>query len=407
MIPRRRLDLSWSDLAFGFRACLTRGHRGGDREALAPKVEAWWGPEHESVAVLSVRSGFDLLLRALDLPAGSEIVFSAVTVRDMARIAEANGCVPVAVDVDPDTLSPAADGLEAALTPRTRMIVVAHLCGSRAELADAARLARRCDLLLVEDAAQAFAGPSFKGSDAADVSLFSFGTIKSATALGGGVVRCRDAELAQRIRALQGSQPRQPASEFARRVLKCAALQLLATRPAYTGFSWACRVLRVDQDALIARSVMGFRGDGFFERIRRRPSAPLLALLHRRLHRSRAETFRERGRVGTDWVGRLPEPLRVGATARHNTWWVIPVRVDDPEALQCYLYGKGFDASRGSSSMVNLGEEVGASGGSCPQGQALMREILYLPVYPGVSAAERRRLLDVIESWLDARPVEP
>ena len=57
-------------------------------------------PADEAIVFLSVRTGWDLLLTALALPAGSEVVTSAVTIPDMVRIIEHHGLTPVPVDVD-------------------------------------------------------------------------------------------------------------------------------------------------------------------------------------------------------------------------------------------------------------------------------------------------------------------
>src|SRR5690606_8136562 len=78
MLPRGKLDIGWADLGVAARACLQMGDRG----AAQRRVAAAWSDAGEALACLSVRSGFDLLLQALALPAGSEILVSAITIRD-------------------------------------------------------------------------------------------------------------------------------------------------------------------------------------------------------------------------------------------------------------------------------------------------------------------------------------
>src|SRR5262245_21062104 len=84
MIPRNRPDIGWLDLFYGIGACFWPA----SRAAAAQRADQAWSPNGNTVVTLSVRSGFDLLLEALDLPAGSEILVSAVTIRDMTRIIE-------------------------------------------------------------------------------------------------------------------------------------------------------------------------------------------------------------------------------------------------------------------------------------------------------------------------------
>src|SRR5215211_8161039 len=100
MWPRKQLDIGWSDLAFGvFQVVLARSRPTG--RAI---VGEDWLPPQEAILSLSVRSGLDLLLTALELPAGSEMIVSAVTIQDMVRIIEHHRLVPVPVDVNGQTL---------------------------------------------------------------------------------------------------------------------------------------------------------------------------------------------------------------------------------------------------------------------------------------------------------------
>jgi hypothetical protein len=61
MIPRKRLDIGWTDLLFGFAACLWPG----SRERMRQRLERLWSPEGHGLACLSVRSAFDALLSVL------------------------------------------------------------------------------------------------------------------------------------------------------------------------------------------------------------------------------------------------------------------------------------------------------------------------------------------------------
>src|SRR5918995_705417 len=96
----------------------------------------------EGLVCFSVRSGWDLWLAAQGLRAGDEVLVSAVTHPDMVRIIRGHGLRAVPVDIDPRTLAPLPLALEAALTPRTRVVLVAHLFGGRMDLDVVARFAR-------------------------------------------------------------------------------------------------------------------------------------------------------------------------------------------------------------------------------------------------------------------------
>src|SRR5262245_6425144 len=196
MWVRKRLDIDWSDLAWAVWYCLARR----DAVAIARRIEQSWSPAGAAVACLSVRSGFDLVLRALELPAGSEVLVSALTIPDMVRILEEYGLVAVPVDIDLASLGPTRETLERAVSPRARAILAAHLFGSRMPIDELVAFARRRGLLVFEDCAQAYEGPAYAGHSQADVSLFSFGTIKTSTALGGGLLVIRDPGVRERVR---------------------------------------------------------------------------------------------------------------------------------------------------------------------------------------------------------------
>src|SRR5690349_16588862 len=159
MWPRKQLDISWSDLTFGLRQVVTPGAR----PTTAAVVGTEWVPADEAILTLSVRSGLDLLLTALALPAESEVIISAVTIPDMARIVKHHQLVAVPVDVDGGTLQPSIEHIERSVTPRTRAILVAHLFGTHIDMGPIIELAQQHNLLVIEDCAQAFVGSAYAG----------------------------------------------------------------------------------------------------------------------------------------------------------------------------------------------------------------------------------------------------
>ena len=128
MWVRKRLDMSWFDLNYALVRCSV------PQRSCRDQIEDNWSARDDSLVCLSVRTGFDLLLQALDLPAGSEVLMSALTIDGMVRVVREHGLVPVPVDVEIDTLAPSMDALERAVNSRTRLIVVAHLFGGQVDL---------------------------------------------------------------------------------------------------------------------------------------------------------------------------------------------------------------------------------------------------------------------------------
>ncbi|SFK79207.1 DegT/DnrJ/EryC1/StrS family aminotransferase [Lysobacter sp. cf310] len=400
MLPRQRPDIGWRDLVHAAAYAL----RGGDREraqaAAEAGADALAADGRRSLVSLSVRSGFDRLLATLQLPPGSEVLVSAVTIRDMIAVIEQHGLRAVPVDVDADSLSLDERALAAALTPRSRMLLVAHLFGSRMPLQAALAFARRNGLLLVEDGAQAYTGDGWFGEPGCDVSLLSFGPIKTATALGGAVLRFADPDLRERVRAAQACLPPQATRAFAQRVGKYALLKALTARAVYSVFCRACRVFGVDHDALINRSVRGFAGGDLFQRIRQRPCAAQSRLLLRRLRAYPPARASARAQRGERLLSALPlaRPGRAVAGSGH---WVLPVLSEDPPRLLAGLLERGFDATRGASSLYPVPGDAAPGVGDL---RRAMAAVVYLPAPEG--EADLRRLVAAVRATVaDAPPV--
>jgi dTDP-4-amino-4,6-dideoxygalactose transaminase len=410
IVPRHRLDVSLGDLLFALAAAI--GARKPDRRAA--RIASAWAGTDEGLACSTVRAGLDCLLSALDLPAGDEVLLSAVTHPDMARIVSLHGLAPVPVDLDLATLAPRSESLERAVTPRTRAILVAHLFGARFDLAEVAAFARGHDLLLIEDCAQTILGPDDAGDPRADVSLYSFGSIKTATALGGALVCVRRPELLARMRELEASWPRQPRREHALKAAKYSVLVLLDRPLPYTGLTAAARLARVNLDRFISTTVRAFRarpgedeGAAFARWLRRRPSAPLLALLERRLRRfdrGRLERRRHAGQLVA--AGLPPELERPGSALADSTFWVFPVVARDPDDLVHALREAGFDATRGTSAIAAIEPPPGRPDLIPAEARRLMAGIVFLPVYPELSRKSLERLVAAIGgAHAEAAPV--
>jgi perosamine synthetase len=381
MYARHRLDLSVGDVLFGIVSC----GRHWRREQLEGEVLRLCSLEEEGLVCFSVRSGWDLWLGAQGLRAGDEVLVSAVTHPDMVRIIRGHGLRAVPVDIDLETLAPRPWMLEAALTPRTRVVLVAHLFGGRMDLGPVARFARERGLLLVEDCAQAFQGPERVGDSAADVSMYSFGTLKTSTSLGGAVLRVRDREVLGRMRGIQASYPFQDRGGYLEKLLKVLGLVAVSRPRPYGLLAGACTRLESDLDAMVNGVVRGFPprepAATFFRRLRHRPPAPLLAMLSRRLRTFDRERLARRASTGERFASGLRVvDLHPGRHSLHRTHWLFPVVVEDPEALIVGLRRHGLDASQATSSIGVVQAPAGRS--SPTEASLMMSGVVFLPVYP-------------------------
>jgi perosamine synthetase len=394
MWVRKRLDFAWSDAACAIANSLLPRNRA----ALAARLERNWSPDDEAIACLSVRSGFDLWLSAVNLPPGSEILVSAITIHDMLRIIEEHGLVAVPVDIDADHLAVDPASCERALTSRTRAILVAHLFGTRQPLEGIVEFARRHGLLLIEDSAQAFAGAGYTGHPDADVSMFSFGPIKTATALGGGLMQIRDPQACSRVRELLAAQPVQGRGAYLGRVLKYAAMKFFSPPLRYALVIRVWRMLGYDPDRMVNGAVRGFAGPDFFRRIRRQPSAALLALVRRQIARFRPEQLTLRTRRGERLMEQLGDAVTSpGWASAEHSFWVFPVLVDDSDRLIEALRRAGFDGSSAHSLCV-VPPPPDRPALQAVMAQSMLPRIVYLPCYAALPERELDRMAAVVRA---------
>lgn len=400
MYARKRLDISWLDLWHGMRSCVTTA----SPAALRAEVESWFaaparpGEDPGALACLSIRSGFDLYLRLLALPKGSEVLVSALTIPDMWRVLEHHGLVAVPVDLDPSTLAPREECLERARGPRTRAVLVAHLLGTRISLDTCAEFARRHGLLLWEDCAQAFTTQEYRGDPRADLAMFSFGPIKTAAALAGGVLVLPDAALRARWRAAHALYPTQSTRSYFARLWKYSALKFLTYPAPYALFVRWCALRGTTQDAVIQSTVRGFIGGDFFERIRHQPCRALLSVIARRLKHADGARVRARTERAQQLVAHLGKEYGVpGRAAPLHTYWVFTLTCERPEDAVRSLRQAGFDATQ-VATMKTVPPPADRPELAARQAEALLARMVYLPVYPELPEEELERMAQVLRS---------
>ena len=169
---------------------------GPEVEGFEREAAEYLGTE-QAIGVANGTDAIVLVLDALGIGAGDEVICPSFTFFATAEAIARTGATPVFAEIDPNTLNIDPLDIEARITPRTKAIMPVHLFGRPAPLEELARFG----LPLVEDAAQAFGATGIATSIA---STFSFFPTKNLFALGdGGLVAVNDAELAERIRMLR------------------------------------------------------------------------------------------------------------------------------------------------------------------------------------------------------------
>lgn len=333
---------------------------------LGPAVERFEAEVAEYLGVahaVGVGSGTDALLlalRALGVGAGDEVITSPFTFFATAGAIVHAGATPVFADILPDTFDLDPEAAEAAVTSRTVALLPVHLFGQMADMERLGAVAERHGLAVVEDAAQAI-GAWQEGSSgrvgagaAGNAGCFSFYPTKNLGGLGdGGLVTTDDPELAERVRRL--------------RVHGRAGGGYRHLEVGYNS--------RLDALQAAALRVKLGRLEEWTERRRANAAAY-------------DEVLGERDDEGT----LLPPAVRPG---NRHVFHQYTVRCGDRDATAAGLEAHGIGHAvyypvplHRQEALAHLGHREG----DFPAAERAARQVLSVPVFPGLRAEERERV---------------
>ncbi len=178
---------------------------GNEIESFEKEFAEYCGTKY-CVGVANGLDALELIIKAYGFGVGDEIIAPANTYIASLIAISANGVKPVLVEPDIETCLINPDLIEAAITPKTKAIMVVHLYGRAMDMTKVWELAEKYNLKVIEDSAQAH-GAMFNGKrcgNLGNASGFSFYPGKNLGCLGdGGAVTTNDPELAEKIRALR------------------------------------------------------------------------------------------------------------------------------------------------------------------------------------------------------------
>jgi len=157
-----------------------------------------------TVAVASATGGMHILLKALGIGPGDEVVTPSMTWVSTVNLIVLAGATPVFADIDRNTLMVSDASVASCLTDKTRLIIPVHYAGAPVDMDPMRRLAKARSIALIEDAAHA-AGTHYKGQPIGQrgTSVFSFHPIKNITTGEGGMICSDDPDLLDRLRRLK------------------------------------------------------------------------------------------------------------------------------------------------------------------------------------------------------------
>jgi dTDP-4-amino-4,6-dideoxygalactose transaminase len=309
---------------------------------------------------IGVANGTDALviaLQALGLEAGDEVICPAYTFYATAEAIVQAGGVPVFADVRADTLCLDPDAAAAAVTPRTRALLPVHLFGHPADAPALRAICDRHELVLLEDAAQAFGAALGETRCGAfgDAATFSFFPTKNLPAFGdGGLITTSDAGVYERARVLR-----------------------------FHG----------------SKDKVTFERIGYNSRLDELQAAVLLELapLVDGWNERRIEVAARYAALG---LGELVDLPSTAPGARH-VYHLYMVRTPQRDALVDALGKRGVGAAVYYGNPLHLQpvfEHLGYREGSLPVTERAAREGLALPMFPTLTEAQQSEVVDAVRA---------
>src|SRR3989442_9639532 len=257
-------------------------------------------PPH-AITASYARMAFYYVLKALDLPPGSEIIFPALTFWVMPELARVAGLKVVFADVDSATFNLSSTALERAITPATRVVVPTHLYGLPCDMDAVMAIAQQHNLLVIEDCAHSL-GATFDGKPVGtfgDSGIFSFQTLKPLNFYVGALALVRDPDLADYVRVLAGTEP-WPAERRVKDRLLLGRIQRIFVKPwvftiSYFPILWVSSLVGANPDVYLWEHIRSLAPlpEAYTERFPNVQAAIGLAALDK-LDEWTAATFRHR-----------------------------------------------------------------------------------------------------------------
>ncbi len=338
---------------------------GPDVGKLEGEVAALVGCRY-AVACASGSDALLLVLMALGIDSGDEVIAPPFTFVATAGSIARLKAKPVFVDIDPETYNLDWRQLEAAITPRTKAIIPVHLFGLPAEMNKISGIAQAHRLPVIEDAAQAI-GARYHGRPAGSMGAFgcfSFFPSKNLGGAGdGGLITTNDPELGDRLAMLR--------DHGSRRKYHYDLLGMNS---------------RLDtlQAAILLVKLRYL--EGFIEARRQN------AERYRRL-------FAQAGLVGAVTLPSEPAGLR-------HVYHQFVIRARRRDELREYLRSQGIPAEIYYPAPLHLQPAfayLGCRAGDFPQAEQVSREVLALPIFPKMTEEQQRAVVDATAEFFGTK----
>ena len=418
-IPRGQLYFEprevYGALARGVPRALQRGTR---VQELEWRFAALTGAPR-ALALPRTRIAVHLILKALELPEGSRVIMSPVTIPDIVNAVLLAGLRPVFVDLGVRTCNIDYDALEEAIDTDTSALLITHLCGFPTEMDRVMALAKVHSLSVIEDCSQSIGG-SWSGQSpglAGDAGVFSLTTLKPVSSFYGCLMISRKPELLEKVAEMSATFPPPRARDLVSVVAR-DTLFYLVTHPTF--FSWgtyyAARVLEKLAPVGTQEIQKGNLPLMRFQPSLRRAQWPREMLVQYTdcqanmalpaLERLPEETAR-RAKLATRLYAALRDQgvpgLPVLPEGQSSIYWRCPLWTSERDALRAWLTDRFIDTATSGLLCASREEAFSDLAEDTPQAFQFIDEMLLLPIHPSMTEDDMCDIAEAVGAYFDSR----
>lgn len=344
-------------------------------EEFEEKFAAYVGAKY-AVAVSNGTAALHAACFAAGIGPGDEVITTPLTFAASANCVLYQGGKPVFADIDPETYNISVEEIKKKITNKTAAVIPVHFTGQPCDMEEIYEIARENNLIVIEDAAHAL-GATYKGEKIgncrfSDMTVFSFHPVKHITTGEGGMITTNDKELYEKLKLFRTHGITKEPDRYIRKTDESWYHE-----QQFLGYNYRM----TDIQAALGISQLK-KSDEFLKRRRE---------IARIYNQKLAEI---------EWI-KLPYQ----ETDRESSWHLYVIQVDEEKLGKSRKDVFNHLRSKGIGVQVHYipvywhpyYQELGYEIGLCPEAESVYKKIISLPIFPGMTKEEIRRILNYLE----------
>ena len=356
------------------------------------------------VAFPFARTAIYFVLKNLDLPKGSEVILSAITIKGIVDVVVDQGLIPVYVEMDPETMNWRLDELEKRVGANVRAAIITPLFGLVPDIQKIVDLLKKRGVFIIEDFSQCLNG-CFDGKRIGtfgDVGVYSSSSIKTLDTLGGGLAITDNDEIYQKLR---NNQKRlYPANRpfLVKKAWVNLVRNLATTNPWFSFLTFPVLQFVRKRDPNAALKQTGHRDQ------RRLTELPGLwfhgyTSVQADIGLKKLDAVKSEDRIRIENVNFIKShcssarfPVTTGKS--DNIYWQLILLVKDSHNAQTFFANEGVDVATSSLELVCALKEY-PNCTNLPMATNIHQNGVFIPCFPGLTSGELLRIAELTDSY--------